>query len=264
MTDHLAEALDCLRPHCHVVQETPVNGWEVDCWCLSDDAIAALGAAYRLILQPSSIDSDVVHALAIDGIDLGTILLDDERADDTITRSDMTELAGAVALAVVEGMTAENMHLPNVPKGQRNASTPGIDIVAAKLDEHGALGVLGDDEFVLVCSVKHTIVDPADLRAKLARSTSTETLSVAYLGSQLRLLDGKLALRGPTGGRVFLALKSGCPGRNLRVMGVAAVDAESEADLTTQLNNLPGVSGWCTLRKCLVTEIHRLHELADQ
>jgi hypothetical protein len=80
--------------------------------------------------------------------------------------------------------------LPNVPKSERSISVPEIDIVGAKLNADGASDALADGEYVVLCSVKHSISDPSDLRAKTAASLSPDILDLPYVSSQLRLVDG--------------------------------------------------------------------------
>jgi hypothetical protein len=260
MSGHLAEALPPLCQHCDVCSAPEVKGWKIQLWELTLAAHEAITQAYRDVLQPSATEAEVVAQLALEGVDLSALLLDEDGAVDTITRSDMIELAAAASLVTTDGLRPEFMHLPNVPKGQRSVSVPGIDIVAAQVDLGDSSPRLRDDEFVVLCSVKHSIVDPADLRSKLVASLGPGTLTLPYVASQLRLLEGKLAEAGMNGSRVYLALATGIPGAHVRLVGVAAVDTSMAADLAMQAEYLPQVTDYHCFRQLLVREIASLHE----
>jgi hypothetical protein len=242
MSSDLAGALAPIVPHCNLAREPEINGWSIDVWDLTPSAVDALVESYLALIIPES-TQDVASILERDGVDLEALLRDEDEARDTVTRSDMTELAAAASILVRDGSPIEGMWLPNVPKGERSSSHPGIDVMVAHVNLSANTLELGPDEHVTVCSVKHTVADAADVRRKLVKSLAPSELSVTYLCAQLRLLIGRLDERGYRCPRLYLVLAPEHRERHLQLVAVAAVDAPLRQDLETQLENLPTPTG---------------------
>jgi hypothetical protein len=153
--------------------------------------------------------------------------------------------------------------LPNVPKGSRGQSAPGIDVLAVLLNQSDTSELLGDGEWLYLMSAKHTTEDVGDLRRKLVHSVSKEELTVTYLGSQLRVLAGRLAERGYDTKRIRLFLRSSplLDPKHVRILAVGAVDAGEEERFVEQMKLLPpSESRLRHFRRVLVPELHTLHE----
>lgn len=221
--------------------------------------MAALAAAYSALLHPE-IDPQVLAQLEVDDVPLEQLLTDADHANDTITRSDMTELAAAAALVAADGANIDLMHLPNVPKAQRNISERGIDIMVAQLNLQNTSGELLPEEYLVVCSVKHSIVDPGDLRYKLSTSLTKETVNVPYLTSQLRSFRGRLRERGISCDRLLLTLSEAKRTQHLHLMGVAAVDVTMKEAMAAELDHLPVVDLPARLRQLLIPGIAGMHQ----
>ena len=260
MSSHLDACLPRLCDQCRLRSLDDVKGWEVDAWEFTDQALQELADAYKTLLI---LDFEAyAEILREDGIDLNALLMDEGSAKDTITRSDMTELAAAAALVVAEGASTEAIFMPNVPKGSRGGSCPGMDVMAAVLsDDPGDDLSLAEGERVYVCSVKHTISDPGDMRYKLVDSLGSGGLSQAYLANQLRILQGRLQERRITCRRILLAVRPEAAGHNLFLMAVGAVDAGQRDELQRQMGFLPEKTpGHRRFRQMLISDIARLHE----
>jgi hypothetical protein len=260
MFTHIQDSLSQLAKHCGDGEKVTIKGWSVDLWQLSVSAIDAVVKAYKKLLLIDTLEKDVVQILKDDGIDIDELLLDREASVNQITRSDLTELLAAASLIARENLSGDKMLLANVPKGQRSVSNPGVDILAAKLFEDDTLKDLQAGEHLYVCSVKHTISDPSDLRYKLVKSLMPPHLTIPYLISQVRLLNGRLSERGRKCDRIFLTLVPGRRGEHLKLLGCAAYDLSLDNEFMAQMQNLPEVTeGGYSLRRLAISEIEALH-----
>lgn len=207
MLPHISPALTSLSQFCEISENEPRNGWTIDVWELTDSSLASLDAVYKALIEPPEL-AGVIETLAADGVDLGAILFDAPGADPDnlarVTRADLLELAAAASMVAVERVSISTMVMPNVPKGSRKQSSPGIDILAVQLKKEGNPSQLEEGEFVYIGSVKHSTVGCADVRLDLDQSVSDESLSVAYLGHQLRVMHGALKQRDIDASRGFL------------------------------------------------------------
>jgi hypothetical protein len=262
MPSDLDRPLELLRPHCSIAGGASINGWLIDVWILSEEACVALGDAYNALLTPEIPDA-VLEGLRDDNIDIDTLLTATGIANETITRSDMTELAAAASLVISAGAVPEMMLLPNVPKGQRNISERGIDIIVAHLGSSPGGSELHPDDHLTLCSVKHTVTDVGDLRYKLVKSLNLDALNTAYVVSQCRLLRGRLKERGIEIDRLMLAIGETARGAHLRIVGVAVADVTMGPDLLAEMQNLPAVTGWHLLRRVLIPSLNQLHMRAS-
>ena len=260
MSSHLDSCLPRLCAQCRLSRLDAARGWDVDAWEFTDQAAQELADAYTNLLQAEF--EPYAQILLEDEIDLNALFMDEGSAQDTITRSDMTELAAAAALVVAEGVSTEMIVMPNVPKGSRGGSCPGMDVMAVALsDDPGDDLSLAEGERIYVCSVKHTIVDPGDMRRRLVHSLQGDGLSQAYLAGQLRILQGRLQERGITCRRICLAIRPEAAGRHLLLMAVGVVDTRQRDELQRQMSALPEVTpGYRRFRQMLIGDIARLHE----
>ena len=266
MIAHIGAQIERLASLCSTVPGSSTNGWTIDVWELSEEAEAALVDAYRVLIAPT-IDDEVRSLLTGEGIDLNLLFFNDGESGesgrrDTVTRSDMIEIAAAASLVASEGASIENIHLPNVPKGSRKQSASGLDVSVIFLDDTGDPTKLGDNERLILCSVKHTVANCADLRQKLVRSV-TDDLSVPYLVQELRVLHGRLEERGIDASRVFLILNSGEAGwsEHVLMMAVGAVDVSERTDIAGQMDRLPASDpGLRHFRQLLITDLKSLNK----
>ena len=183
---------------------------------------------------------------------LSNLLLAGEEASPTITRADMCELAAAASLLALDGIDVDTLHMPNVPKGERSGSVPGIDAMAAFLDEDGEASSFSDDEFVVMCSAKHTIADAGDLRRKVVASLDEEeALTMPYVAGRLRRLEGRLAERGIDARRVYLALSDFPDPEFVRLVGVGVVPLDMQSQQVAGLRHLPPDTSGCRHFRCL-------------
>jgi len=257
--------LRALAATCVVDESEDVQGWSVDCWELSDESMKAMRKAYQNLLVPPAIAAALVD-LEGDGLNLDEIFSDDSGADqenlNRIIRADMLELAAASSMVAIEKIPLETLVMPNVPKGSLKQSAPGIDILSARLHANGDPRQLDEDELLFIGSVKHTLADIAGLRNDLDRSVSERTLSMTYLGPQLRVLHGRLQERGIDVTRLLLVLRSTplLSSKHIRIVAVGAVECQDREQFIAQLPRLsqcePGLK---RLRCMLVQGLASLH-----
>lgn len=266
MPTRIADRLGVLAAGCRVVQVTRAgcsgDGWAVDAWTLGANDIDRLLEAYRELLAPSY-DQQVQDLLRDRGIDLGSLLVDQEGRRELITRADLCELAAAASLLGASGWPPGRLHMPNVPKGSRKKSESGIDVISTTLLAGGA-GDLAAGEQLLLASVKHTLRSAASLRADLVTSVMKEFTPV-YLATQLRVYEERLRQLEPglAADRVFLFLDGFPHADHVRIVAVAVVDPGLEQDLAARLQKLPDVpDGVYSIRVLYVPGLDRLHERA--
>jgi hypothetical protein len=241
---------------CELEDLTPSNGWEIDRWVLSETAVDKLVELYGQLIFAA--EEAIELALADDGIDLEVLLADEEHARDSLTRSDMTELAAAASAVASDDMKLVQSVMPNVPKGSRSQSSPGIDLLAAEFRSELADEELDDDEWMLVVSVKHTIADGVDMRSKL---DSSLRITLPYLTAQTRVLKGRIEERGLDGGRLFLFLADFPDGPHLRVLAVGCSDSPHAKKFVASLKSLDGSPFSAgRVRSIEIEDIAELHE----
>lgn len=262
MLPHIGSELLVLAELCSTDDVGEFKGWSVDVWEFDEDALVALRAVYDALLL-GGLDDEIAAALEADGIDTHVLLTDDESAREVITRSDLTELAGAAAVISVDHWPYETMALPNVPKGSRARSEVGIDILAAELDFASDSTALVDGETLFIGSVKHTVNDPVDCRYKLVKSISPNDLTLPYVTQQLRILSGRLEAQGLNGRRVYLFLRDFPDGDHVEMAMTGAVDATLRAEFLNQMHHLPQATGSRRCRLLLFADLEELHELID-
>lgn len=239
MSEAIYGLLQDLANACRVECGPPrdVEGWTVCEWVLSERSISLAVDAYRDLLTGVA-TNELVEALAERGIDVVRLLRDEEQANDVITRADICELIGGASVVDHDAVPIHHVHFANVPKGERHLSERGIDVVGAILDESGPEDELLPGEFVVICSVKHTVADPFDLRSKLVASLRGDNLEPTYIASQLRLLRDRAAARGIDLRRILLVLPDFPNNEHVRMVAVGAAPDSLFADFITAADGL--------------------------
>src|SRR5207247_6206847 len=110
------------------------------------------------------------QAFAESGQSIERFLLAADESNETLTRSDITELIAAATLMKTESIDGTHIELPNLPKRSRASSEHGADYVALRLAPGGDPAAWNDGDMLFVGSVKHTVADAGDLRRKLVAS----------------------------------------------------------------------------------------------
>lgn len=242
------------------------NGWNVDAWHTSQADVDRLLACYQALLAaglgaPGA--SVIEQMLARNGVQVRNLLYDRDHRDDVITRADISEIAAAVTLMAQDRWPLGTLHMPNVPKGARNTSDRGIDVMAASLIPSRSLA---DDfdvrERVFFASVKHSVLEKTtDVRSKLLKSVGTE-MTAAYAATQLRFYGGNLLKRGvPNPQRLLYALTGFPDPARVQVHAVAVIDTKRFADWTRRLQSLPATrAGVERIRVVLVDDLADLQD----
>lgn len=260
---HGRDEIIALANQCNVVSLDAVNGWNVDAWRMDDDDVEAAVAIYEAVLLGGATDP-VADLLSEAGLDLESLLLDEEREKDDITRSDLTELTAAATLVAAPGCDVDRLHMPNVPKMSRRKSDSGVDIFVAVLRAELENGELKGDEHLTVASVKHSISeDSSGMRWKLADSLSPRELSRPYMAQQLRVLNGRLRKEGLStraAARVYLFLRDFPDEYAVDLVAVGVVSPDLEEDLHHHVHLLPTVdSSNHALRMILMPGLRDVH-----
>ncbi len=268
---HVSGGLNRLASLCVVVSQDPVSGWTLDTWELTFQDLDALVDLYHDLIVPD-ISSDVLSIIESAGVDLSALFYDEPPADapekridnaNRVTRADMVELAAAASLIAVEGLSTEMILMPNVPKGSRRQSAPGIDVMGVVLNPAADVRSFSDDEKVVICSVKHSLEDCGDLRRKLVDSLSDGQLSAPYILQQLRVLHGRLQERHIDAEKIFLIL-SFTPvseSSHVHLVGVGAVDITKRNEMDEESLNFPSLGPRARhLRRLFFPQISKLHE----
>lgn len=245
MLAHGRNEVVALSKRCRLAALADANGWHIDAWHMDDIDIEAAIAIYAAVLAGGMTDP-VAALLNESGIDLNRLLNDYEHHNDRITRSDLTELAAAASLVAAPGCDIDQMHMPNVPKMSRRKSDSGVDVFAASLQDLEDVDLRPDEQLV-IASVKHTVGDSASsMRGKLADSLSGKELTIAYLASQLRVLNARMRQEGlseSSAARLYLFLRDFPSARNISLYAFGFVDADLNLDLIHQVSLLPDASG---------------------
>lgn len=258
----VAEKLSQLAEACDTVAYPPIAGWTIDSWTLSPDAITRLRRVYVELINPT-LEEELIAELRHGGIDVDELFSDAARARDVVTRADMTELAAGASLLEVERVPASHLELSNVPKRSRAASEHGLDCI-------GFLWI-GDDtdarwrsgEQLYLCSVKHTVADPDDLRAKLVESLEPKKLSHSYVLAELRVFVSRLDERGIRARRAYLALADYPNSTRITLMGIGAVGPAHNSAFLEGLRRLPPAHpARKHVRVLVIDGLDHLHELS--
>ncbi|MFB1298615.1 hypothetical protein ACAG24_024195 [Mycobacterium sp. pW049] len=262
MLVHARAEILALAQKCTLTDLGSYDGWEATLWRLDDDDVALAIEAYRALLNAGM--DDMTALLLEDGIDLDE-LLTGGTARDEITRSDVTELIAAASMITGDGCHVDRMHMPNVPKMARGKSDSGIDVLDIRLDPEGSFDQLGDDERLVIGSVKHTVGDStSQMRYALAKTLGSKELSTGYLARQLRTVHHRLVEQGldrVRANRLMLFVRDFYKNSAVRLVAVGCADPSMEDDLRGQLNNLPSVPNRPNgFRIVTVPDISSVHE----
>jgi hypothetical protein len=250
------QQLAALAALCDLEQLDPVGDWTVDRWVMSAEAIDRLVETYSDLLIP--VDTELDDLLQEDGVDLTTLLLDEDHTADPITRSDMTELAATASAVRSHGLDLNASVLPNIPKGSRSQSGFGVDVLTTSVSPGPISSPLKDDEWLLICSVKHTVADGSDMRHKLDISLG---LPLPYLTAQVRVLHGRMAERGDRLDRVFLTLADFPNGPHIRVIGAGCADKDHADQFLKSLGHFSGAPFDHGHVRCIeIAGMQELHE----
>lgn len=231
---------------------------------MTTDDVAAAADTYAAVLSGGS-EQVVSGVLAQYGIELESLLLEEDQGKDDITRSDLTELITAASMLAYDGADLDSMHMPNVPKMSRRKSDSGIDVFDVHLDENADADDLGASDRLTIASVKHTVSDSTgNVRWALVHSTTTE-LTVAYMTAQLRVLNGRLIQEGRSAqlaARVYLFLREFPDPTSIKIIAAAAISPANEEDMQHHITLLP-VAREDSLRQfrvVLIPGIETVHE----
>jgi hypothetical protein len=220
------------------------GGWSADLWTFGPAATAELIAGYLALLEAAT-DDKVIATLAAQGVSINHLLHEPTVGDrPMVTRSDLSELAAAATIIGGDGYDPDHLYMSNVPKGSRRRSEVGIDLVYVALNPDGP-DMLGDDEGVHMTSVKHTLDGPVGaLRRQVVESLpESETCTIQYVGTQLRVLEARIAERHPhiNAQRIFLSILGlRHPPYTYRT-GVPVVDTKRRREMADEGAHLPPV-----------------------
>lgn len=215
------------------------QGWDVTVWRMDADDVARAVAAYRALLA-GAVGATTATLLLEDGIDLDELMIEGP-ANEQITRADVMELVAAASMIAADGCHVDRMHMPNVPKMARGKSDSGIDVIDVRLDPAGSADQLGEQERLVIGSVKHTTSDSSSqMRYGLATSLGKKELSISYMARQLRVIHHHLIAQGAppaTADRIMLFLRDFYDTQSVRLVAVGCVDEHwrpiSPINLTT-------------------------------
>lgn len=243
------------------------NGWTIDEWHTTSADVDRIVACYDALLSAglgasSGVLKPIEALLVAAMVPVRDLLYNSSVADDEITRADFSELAAAVSLIAIDAWPAEALHMPNVPKGARNISDRGIDIMSAALKPLAPQTDFDPDEGLLLSSVKHSIQSTTtDVRSKLLASVGKE-LSAAYVAHQIRVLAGHLSQRNVAyPERLLYALTDFQDSARMQVHAIAVVDSKQHTDWTARLKSLPQASAATTrMRLILVDNLHEVQQ----
>lgn len=263
MDDPVIDTLQGLANECVIESVEYINGWRVEIWDLTDEAKNKLVNSYRMVIFPDI--GDVLNAITEEGIAISRIFLEPDAASPTITRADMVELLAAASMIAVDGAPLHTLMIACVPKASRGFSARGLDIASIHLVSNNIDDPISDGDILFIGSAKHSIAEnEGDLRRKLVDSVSDTSLSVRYLGPQLRVLEGRLRQRGIDARRIygFLRLIPLLDSRHVRIVAVGAVDRDRKSQVRDQMRHLNNSEPLLrTMRLATVPSLSQLHEL---
>lgn len=263
MLFHAREELLALAEGCVLVEHESRQGWDVTVWRMDAGDVARAVAAYRALLD-GGVGATAAALLLEDGIDLEELMVGGP-TNEQITRADVMELVAAASMIAGDDCHVDRMHMPNVPKMARGKSDSGIDVIDVRMDPAGSPDNLGEQERLVVGSVKHTTSESSSkMRYGLATSLGRDELSMSYMARQLRVIHHHLITQGvprSAADRIMLFLRDFYKTLSVRLVAVGCVDETVEADLDGQLDNLPQLDLRANrFRIITVPDIATLHE----
>lgn len=266
MIPHGGPELLALAAGCTTSNVRVVGGWQIDDWRLTERDVARLADVYRAVLMADTATSgsNIHELLELGDVKLEALLLDEEGANDRVTRADAVELAGAASLLAAEAWPPDTLRMPNVPALSRAKSESGNDAMAVTLDE-AASTELTANEALYVASMKHTVARrTSDLRLKLVSSVTVPEMTMAAMARNLRPFAAWLKERGMRQEqveRIYLFLRDWPDFSCVRIHAIAAIDVSKAREFEEQLQLLPTVDpGTYKLRVLLIPELATLHE----
>ena len=262
MIPHAKAEVQALASNSAVVAGRKRAGWNTQSWDFTAADVDRMVAAYKALLLPV-IDPDLDDLLA----DLNIAALAPpvrSEMHEQVARADAIELAAAASVIASDGLLADELFMPNVPKQSDAASERGIDVIGIHLNvqEQDRKPVVGD-QLVLV-SVKHSIQSTTDdLRRKLIRSVTVEFTNV-YIYQQLRYLHGLLIqahIPIHAAARVFGFMEDMWSRDDVLVVCVGAAAPDPDSDVASQVGKLETIVPVPrTFRTLTVPQIKVLHE----
>ena len=234
-----------------------IKGWAASETVLTNEQIDLACAAYKECLVPL-VPEAIRQAFEADGEPIEEFLLAEEESDDTLTRSDITELVGAASLMNSDGIEGRFIELPNVPKRSRAVSEHGADFVGLLLSTTEAQTPWGPGDMLFVGSVKHTTVDPDDLRRKLVASLG-KGMPRRKLRGEVRVLVDQLSRSGIDARRAYAALLSFPDPMRVTLVGVAVVAPAHHESLVAGFEKLPAHKGARRILAVVVEDLEQLH-----
>ncbi len=266
MIPHGGPELLALAGGCTCSNARLIRGWQVDDWLMTEEDLNRLADAYRAVLlgDTAAATSPILELLELGQVKLETLLLDEEGANDRVTRADAVELAGAASLLRADQWPPETLRMPNVPALSRAKSESGNDAMAVRLSE-GILGDLSAEEALYVASMKHSIAPrTSDVRLKLVRSVQPPEMSTAAMARNLRPFAARLkelGMRQEEAERIYLFLRDWPDFSCVAIHAIAAIDVSQAEEFEVQLQHLPEVEpSTYRLRVILIPELATLHE----
>jgi hypothetical protein len=141
MLAHVQDALERLADQCRAEDLEEVSGWAMSQWDMAPAAVEELLSIYESLLVPS-LEDEVLTRLEEDGVPLEELLLDEESANETVTRADLAELAASAWLVASEGANPTGQMLwGQTPGASMTARVPpAIRTVSATAPQVLALG----------------------------------------------------------------------------------------------------------------------------
>lgn len=233
------------------------NGWAASETLLTAEQVDLACAAYRECLVPV-IPEPIRRAFEADGEPIEQFLLAEEESDDTLTRSDITELVAAASLMSSDSIDGRFIELPNVPKRSRAVSEHGADFVAVRLSTMETEAPWGPEDMLFVGSVKHTTADPDDLRRKLVTSLG-KGMPRRKLRGEVRVLVDQLSRSGIDARRTYAALLSFPDPTRVTLVGVGVVAPTHHESLIAGLQKLPVNKGARRILAVVVEDLEQLH-----
>ena len=114
MIPHARDEIEDLADNSNVVSLAMVPGWQIQRWDMSIDDVERAIAAYQALLSVD-LDDKLTELLIDMGVDaLGPAAATDQHAK--VMRADAVELVAAATVLSVEGMSLDDLFMPNVPE----------------------------------------------------------------------------------------------------------------------------------------------------
>lgn len=235
-----------------------IRGWIASELVLTEEQIQLACDAYRTCLIPN-VPEEIRAAFAADGESIDQFLLAQDESDDTLTRSDITELVAAALIMKSEGIHGSYVEMPNVPKRSRGSSEHGADYVALRLSAEGSPTEWGPGDMLFVGSVKHTTVNPDDMRRKLVSSLGKARMPRRKLRGEMRVLVDQLSRSGIDARKGFLALLSFPDPKRVTLVAVGVVAPVYRDPFVANLDKLPTHVGGRRVVAVVIENLDQLH-----